>query len=340
MRREMMGRVRMVAIAVLACLGGVFAGCGMGRPPVPRAVFPAPRQEMGLVPLGGSVEAKFPLRNDGGAVLHLVEVEAGCGCLTPRYPESLRPGEKGEIRVRFEPQPLWNGKMEKHVKVHTDDPKAAVTELTLVAQVQPLMVVEPQGVVHAEYHRGQSFHREVKLVSRTPGPVTFSNPKSDSPLVRATVLPRAPGDPATVGRLGIDIGPVPGPGDLYTTVKVATSEPRVRVLPVPVAAWALDGPVVQPQRVNVASFPAADTNKQVGSLQVTARGHRIHLLGVDTGNPGLKAETAESAEGSTYTVTLRYTGGWKPGVVQTTLRVRTDDPTFPVVTVPFRVLVR
>ena len=39
-------------------------------------------------------------------------------------------------------------------------------------------------------------------------------------------------------------------------------------------------------------------------------------------------------------VSLRYAGGWKSGPVRGTIRVRTDDPKHPVVSVPFQATVQ
>ena len=75
-------------------------------------------------------------------------------------------------------------------------------------------------------------------------------------------------------------------------------------------------------------------------MQVFTRGGELRLLGVDTGNPGLKAEIDPKSVGHFYEVVLRYTGGWKSGPISTTIKVRTDDRIDPILTIPFSATVQ
>jgi hypothetical protein len=70
-------------------------------------------------------------------------------------------------------------------------------------------------------------------------------------------------------------------------------------------------------------------------MQVFTRNGHVRLLGIDNGNRGMAAEIRPKISGRFYDVVLRYAGGWKPGPIASTIRVRTDDRSFPVQAVPF-----
>lgn len=328
---------------VLTRGGGLRFAAGGQAPPPGRAPGPGEvlRADLGTVAVGSIGEAVFTIRNDGTGLLRILDVEVGCGCLTPLYPKSLQPGAKGEIRVRFKPQPLWSGPMEKHLKVRTDDPRRREIDLTLAVRVSPLIAIDPPTPLMLQYHLGETIRREIRLVPREGSTVTFSRADSNSPLVKASVE-GSRSDAAHPGRLRLEVGPLPGPGDVVVTVNVATSEPRIPLLPVVAVLMALEGPVVSPTRIAVASLGADEVGKELSPLTVATRASHLTLLGIDTGNPGIRAEPVEKGTlpGHAYAFVLRYAGGWKAGPVETTLRVRTDDPNFPEVKVPFRALVR
>lgn len=321
-------------------LPGPARAAASSQPPAPVPTAAGEYADVGSVPVGGTTEARFRVRNDSCTPLRIRDVQVECGCLAPTYPPSIGPGEAGEIRVRFSPLASSSGRIEQHLKVHTDDPRRRVIDLTLVAQVTPLITVFPQSQLSLNYYRGDTLHTEVQLVPKPGSDVRFERPTTDSPLARASLKGPVPSEPGKRALLRIDLGPLPGPGDLMIVVKVPTTEKRIPVLPIRVTALAQDTPVVSPAHVAVASMAANEAGKELARLRIFSRGPHLGLGGVETGSPGLRAETLDRVEGHAYTVALSYAGGWKPGVVQTTVRVRTDDSHFPVLSVPFRALVR
>lgn len=53
---------------------------------------------------GGKVSHEFEFTNTGKAPLKIESARAECGCTKPEYPhEEIAPGEKGKIKVTFNP---------------------------------------------------------------------------------------------------------------------------------------------------------------------------------------------------------------------------------------------
>jgi hypothetical protein len=137
-------------------------------------------------------------------------------------------------------------------------------------------------------------------------------------------------------RLHLVIGPRRQAGDFVARVQLATTDPQFPQEAVVVVGLAQSGPAVNPVEVVVPTIARGEKGKELRRMQVFNRGGPIRLLGVYTGNPGLRAEIVPKSPGHFYEVILRYAGGWKPGPVSSTIRVRTDDREFPVLTAPFR----
>src|SRR5262249_57251018 len=121
-------------------------GCA-GRWRGPRIAFDSERQEIGSVAAPESTTARFHFSNIGTAPLRISNVDISCGCLSPEFPQVVAPGAEGEIRVRFEPQPLWSGKITKELVVHSNDPRQRLVTLRLDANVTPYVSLDPPAPI-------------------------------------------------------------------------------------------------------------------------------------------------------------------------------------------------
>jgi hypothetical protein len=231
--------------------------------------------------------------------------------------------------------------MEKAVTVTTDEPGRPAARLILVAEVIPYIRIEPQNPVEIYYESGKSYTRDLTLAPRAGRLVVIGKPKNISAgLVRASLSQRARPDRAGVYQLHLEIGPVRGPGDAEETLMLPTSDPQVPMLPVTVDILAAKGPVVSPRELFAPAIDAGDRGAELTKLQVFTRSGQLRLGAIETGKRGLEAQVAEKSPGRAYEVTLRYAGGWQPGGIDTILSIHTDDPTTPILTVPFHILVR
>jgi hypothetical protein len=292
---------------------------------------------VGDVQVEKGADVSFPITNNGKAPLHILSAEGECGCLTPHFPPVIGPGRSAEIRVHFEPQPLWSGKVEKGVKVKTDDPTQPEARLVLAGNVVPYIRTDPQSPLVINTKRGETYTRDLRLIPRPGHSVSISNPVSDSPFVKATL---GSPDRDRAYPLHLKIGPMIQTGDLTARIELATTEPKVPELPVIIVALAQNGPVVSPRELSVSTVSPAHQGKELTRLQVFTRGGELRILSVNTGNPGLEAEIKPESAGHFYDVVLRYAGGWKSGPVAARIKIRTDDRSAPVLTVPFSATVQ
>src|SRR5262249_37513115 len=98
--------------------------CGLAALPAsaaPNISTPSARVEIADVTAGETAETEFPLVNNGTDPLKINEVVLSCGCMSPSYPAALQPGERGILKVKINTNPLWDGPVEKHVTVLSND---------------------------------------------------------------------------------------------------------------------------------------------------------------------------------------------------------------------------
>jgi hypothetical protein len=351
--------------ASLSTLGALLSGCSRPSPTTTTVTAPPPvvlpavpaaaaatpanegklrfektRLDIGKVRAGETADLKFPFRNTHSQEIQIVAVDGDCGCVTPEFPRSVAAGGTGEIKARFEPQAYWDGKMEKSLTVRTTDPAQPETRLAIAVEVVPFVAIQPPSPIQVLYKHGETYQKEIRLTPREGSGIRITTALSDSPEVKATLEPSSSSEAKGAYLLKLAIGPHDKPGDFISTVRVQTSEARLPELRVVLAGLAQSGPVATPAEVNLPTVRDVTDGKELTRFQVFTRSGKLRVLSVDTGTPKLRAELS-APEGSVFTnVILRSAGAWTSGPMKATLTVRTDDPKFPEIKVPFQATVQ
>lgn len=333
--------MRKSGILGVAVLGGLAAGGWRLAHAAggPHAAFARTAVDLGPVRAAESAHLSFPLRNTGSAPLEILGVDGDCGCIRPMFPKHVPPGGSAAIDGVFEAEPMWGGKMEKTLRVRTNDGSHGEIRLTVTADVVPFVRMEPRTPLVLQFDPGKTYTQEVVLTPRTGSGIRLSNPRCEQPFVHASLLPAAGRDGKDAQRLRLTIGPVTQPGDFTATVKLVTTEPKLPEAWFVIAGLAKSGPVVSPAQVVLPARSAGEMAGELARVQVLCRTGSVRVLGVETGTPYLKTEVVEKAPGHLSEVVVRGAGRPKPGPLHATLKLRTDYKMGPVVQVPFSVMV-
>lgn len=325
---------RWLGLGVL--LGAVSAGEAVG----PGLIVEPAHVKAGRINAGEKKVLRFRMRNVGPRPLKIRSVEGDCGCLTAEYPRQLAAGAKAEIKAHLEALPLWAGPTHRGLTVITDDPVQPRLRLRVSADVVPHLAVEPRGQVVVPVQPGAAARREIRLTPRAGSRLRITKAVSDTSLVKAVLVPPAAGDRSRTYRLKLTLGPHAQPGDFGGTVHLTTTQRDVEDWPITVRGQAASGPVVIPQRVLLPIVRREEAAGNLARLRVFNRSGAIRVLSVETGTPRLKAEVEPTATNRSHRVIVRASGRLSPGTLATTLRIRTDDARFPVVSVPFHATVQ
>ncbi|MBX3379787.1 MAG: DUF1573 domain-containing protein [Phycisphaeraceae bacterium] len=154
-------------------------------PPRPGQLAPAPAQPVG--PCGrftpeeksfnfgkilssNSVEHVFKFKNTGDANLVITSASGSCHCTVPQLSKSeYEPGETGEIRVIFDPKGKAAGPVQQRVTVVSNDPTSPTSSLTIEADVQPIVTIEPRILAFNQIGKGESSTIDVVVTGRLEG---------------------------------------------------------------------------------------------------------------------------------------------------------------------------
>ncbi len=98
----------------------------------------------GSIEKGADGVRVFKFTNTGTAPLIISNAQGSCGCTVPTYPkEPIMPGEKGEIRVKYDTQRV--GQFTKYVTLTTNATSGTSTQLKISGDVKPEAAPTPEA---------------------------------------------------------------------------------------------------------------------------------------------------------------------------------------------------
>jgi hypothetical protein len=190
--------------------------------------------DFGAVEQGAAVEHAFALKNMGRSMVRIEGTQSSCGCTVAAMDGQLvRPRQIAWVRVRLDTSPLA-GRITKTIMVHTSDTRTPVVQLALAGVVLTDLVVTPTPVYLGRVYRGEPVRRELVVAPGRPGdptPYAVSQVESDSPTLRAYVIP---GDKPREQKVIVELDFEAPPGRFSDHITIHTTSPRQPAITVPV----------------------------------------------------------------------------------------------------------
>jgi len=297
--------------------------------------------EIGTVLEGDTVPVSWLLENRGGADLVIERTGASCGCTVVKLRDdekTVPPGGKLELKAEFNSTGRF-GEQSKGINVLSNDPLERDLKLSFHANVQPLYLMDPSGLVNmGVLRRGETAERTLDI---TPAPghgevtihgieveagapisadhVPFEDKDKKGERVRFTVL-----DSVALGSIAAS-----------ATVRMSVGGvDRERTIPV-------RGEIVGdltwlPKIIDMTRQPSLP-GKKLAPLTVGSADRRPFEIQEASAGPLLDVAVEPGRYGKTgieYSVTLTVREDAPPGAFGTTLRVVTNSLDQPVVEVP------
>jgi Protein of unknown function (DUF1573) len=333
------------AVAVILALCAVslllqapaFADAEAGKP---KAVAPEPVKDMGMVPKGEKIVHDFLIRNEGTAPLEITEVRPACGCTVASFDKTVAPGQLGKIHVVIDSD-TFAGPIAKGVTAFTNDVENPQIELTVKANVQPLIRVEPG---YARYVIVQGEEKEGTIVqtlwASDDAPMEVTGVQSPYPFLKVSyheakpdeMLPEGKGRQWKVEMTLDRDAPVGALGDF---VRVTTTHPKQKLVEIPISGFVRPVIAVTPP---VADFGRIELKEpQVRSLVIRAFSTEpIKVTSIEGNIKGLEAKLEPRKEGREYDVRLTLTPEIAKGPFSGKLTIHTDSPKKPLIEVDLR----
>lgn len=122
--------------------------------------------DMGTVMQTDRPEFEFEFKNSGNATLEIIRVQSTCGCTVPELDKKIyAPGESGKIHVKYDPTGKVGGQ-HKQIHVFSNDPASPDIALTVQANVEPVVYLEPKVLNFVPLMKGETKTLTVKVTGR------------------------------------------------------------------------------------------------------------------------------------------------------------------------------
>lgn len=331
---------RHLKTAILALCAVLFVATSLlaqGATTGPKAAVAEPIKDMGLVPKGDKIAHDFEIRNEGTTPLEITEARAACGCTVAKFDRTIAPGQTGKVSLEIDTA-TFNGPTSKGVTVFTNDPAMPQIELTVRANVEPIIQVKPGYAryitVQGEKEKG---HIVQTLWSPDGAPLEIVKVESPYPFLKveyheATAEERLADARGRQWKINMtldhDAAPV---GALAGYLLVHVNHPKQKLVQIPISGFVRPVIAVTPPTANFGSIELKEPKKAVINIRSFST-EPIRVTSVEAG-AGVDAQLEQVQEGREYQVRLTLKPGIGKGPINHKITIHTDSPKQPVIEV-------
>lgn len=326
----------------------------------PRLTIVEPVKDYGTIAKGEKLDWSFLVKNTGDSDLQIIAAKPGCGCTVADFDKVIKPGETGKVTAHVDTA-AFAGPIAKTVTLETNDPTTPTSQLTIHAVVKPYVEAFPAGFVRFNLLQGDADTQSVMLYSEEDEPFQVTkvelpiDPKTNEPVkwVKVTYDKVADADKApNVGRPGQDQykvnitvgGPDANVGALSEKVHIFTNSKHQPEYPVSISGVIRPTLRVEPTVLNFGEVTPSDVAatrmvmlhsnnlKAPESFVVSKAESSVPALVTTSVKPG--------ANKGEYEVTLQIAKDAKPGDVNGSVTIYTNDKINPIITVPMKATIK
>ncbi len=342
MRFEKMsvGVVRIGLALTLLAGGTAFAayqpaddGVGASFQVSPSLTVETEKYDFGRIDDSQAKTTTFKFKNTGTGPLTISDVHGSCGCTVPKLAKTVyAPGESGEFTVTFNPHGK-KGPQNQTVTITSNDPQRPTRQVTITANVSPMVSVDPQVLQLGQVPKGQGKKQTVTVTGRYPNfaatSITVSDPKALSAKVLETKANKtADGEDAFTSVVEIELLPGAPVGQVQQTLTIRTTK-EDRVMNVTVLGEVMGEINVQPPRIALGALTLGQDISTTVKLthregkdfkivkveEVPAQGDKVLTITPVQDDP---------AKGNSYTLNIGGKTPSAPGSIRGEVLVTTD----------------
>ncbi len=193
-----------------------------------------PTAQVGEVRTGAGLSHRFALVNNGGETLEILDVQASCGCMTPRVDRRVfAPGGRGvlilEINTLTQPAGPQSWRVTIHYREGQEEKELA---LQLAATVVTEVTVTPPTLV---LYTTSAISHELTLTDRRIQPMNVTAVQPSSPQLRTRLGDWQKNDEGFAQRtIALEVLPEFPEGRHEEVIQIFTADPEYRELRIPV----------------------------------------------------------------------------------------------------------
>jgi HYDIN/CFA65/VesB-like, Ig-like domain len=317
----------------------VLAATFLLQNPPPRASGPHARLtpdhiDVGAVLQGGAVERDFVLTNEGDAPLRTEGAELTGPLRVDPFPSIVAPGVSVTIRVRLAAGTL--GPFNEELRLQLNDPATPQLTLTLQGEVVPLVQVLPNPLVALIGPRGVRTQSTVEIANHSMEPVRVLSVEVANDRVLAEL---ATVEAGRRYRLTLTLNDRATAGRELVPIVVHTDSATTPVVHLVAATFLRERVYTFPDAIDLGAVPLADWKTGnpalTQKLMIYQTGGKNFEATLSSDVPGLTIDAVRGPEGDRWQATISWQSSTPSiGKIHGTITIRTNDPEFPMLTVP------
>lgn len=318
----------------------------------PRLTIVEPVKDYGTVSKGEKLDWAFTVKNTGTSDLQIIAARPGCGCTVADFDKVVKPGQTGKVTAHVDTT-AFTGPIAKSVTLETNDPTTPTSQLTIHAVVKPYVEAYPAGFVRYNMLQGDAEMQTLTLYSeedepfeiiRIEGPADWVKVAYSKITNEADRVPNVGKAGQNQYKLNITVG---GPdakiGPMAEKLKVVTNSKHQPEYPITITGVIRPTLRVEPTALNfgeVAPNDAAATRMVLLHSNDTKTPERFQVTKAESSLPSITASVKPGANKGEFEVNLQVARDAKPGDVDGTVKIYTNDRISPIITVPVKATIK
>lgn len=318
----------------------------------PRLTIVEPVKDFSTVSKGEKLDWAFAVKNTGTSDLQIIAARPGCGCTVADFDKLIKPGQTGKVNVHVDTT-AFTGPIAKSVTLETNDPTTPTSQLTIHAVVKPYVEAFPAGFVRYNLLQGDAEMQTLTIYSEEDDPFEITKIETPGDWVKVSYnkitneAERAPnvGKPGqnqykvniTVGGPDAKIGP------MAEKLRIVTNSKHQPEYPIAITGVIRPTLRVEPTALNfgeVAPNDAAATRMVLLHSNDLKTPEKFVVTKAESSLPSITAAVKPGANKGEYEVSLQVARDAKPGDIDGSVKIYTNDRISPIITVPVKATIK
>jgi hypothetical protein len=316
----------------------------------PHLSLTEPIKDFGTVPKGQKLDWSFVVHNTGTTDLEILAAKPACGCTVADFDKIIKPGQTGKVTAHVDTT-NFAGPIAKAVTLETNDAATPNAQLTITAIVKPYVDAFPAGFVRFNMLQGDVDKQTLTIFSEDEVPFEIVKVESPQEWIKVDYKKAEGSDIQKIGRSGqnqykFDVtvgGPDVRVGPLAEKIHIVTNSKFQPDYWVSVSGVVRPTYRVDPTAVNfgdVAPTDSAATRVIMLRSNDLKTPERFVVSKVESGVAGVTAAVKPTDKKGEFELTLQVAKDAKPGALDGTVLVHTNDSVKPLVTIPVKGMVK
>ncbi len=316
----------------------------------PHLSLTEPIKDFGTVPKGQKLDWSFVVHNTGTTDLEILAAKPSCGCTVADFDKIIKPGQTGKVTAHVDTT-NFAGPIAKAVTLETNDTGTPNAQLTITAIVKPYVDAFPAGFVRFNMLQGDVDKQTLTIFSEDEVPFEIVKVESPQEWIKVDYKKAEGSDIQKIGRSGqnqykFDVtvgGPDVRVGPLAEKIHIVTNSKFQPDYWVSVSGVVRPTYRVDPTAVNfgdVAPTDSAATRVIMLRSNDLKTPERFVVSKVESGVAGVTAAVKPTDKKGEFELTLQVAKDAKPGALDGTVLVHTNDSVKPLVTIPVKGMVK